>query len=200
VFRNANAQHGSQKKEEEPKKPAGGLNVVNVIVVDFRGFDTMGEISVLCLAGLGVLALRKIWSSKKEPAPIPSELKLKPLPPSEILHTVSAAIFPLILIFSIYMVFRGHNHPGGGFIGGLITAGALVLEMLVVGRNRILKHFPVNGRVLFAWGLVLAFFTGVFPLFMGYPFLTSYFFDFLHFSTASIFDLGVFFKFWLPPT
>jgi len=171
---------------------AGGLNVVNVILVDFRGFDTMGEISVLCLAGLGVYALRKIWSVKREKAPSPLELKMKPLPPSQILDTVSGWIFPFVLLFSLYIVFRGHNYPGGGFIGGLITAGVLILELLVVGQNRFFKIFPIQGKLLFGVGLTLAFLTGLVPLFLGYPFLTSYLFHSLHFSTSTFFDLGVY--------
>jgi len=175
------------------EKLAGGLNAVNVIVVDFRGFDTLGEITVLTLAGLGVLALRKVWVSRHEVPASPKELGMKPLPTSQILEAVSFIAVPLTILFSFYMVYRGHNQPGGGFIGGLITGGALILELLVVGRNRFLKTFPVQGKFLFVGGLTLAFITGLGPLLFGFPFLTSYVFESIHFSTAGIFDLGVYF-------
>lgn len=115
---------------------AGGLNSVNVILVDFRGFDTFGEITVLCMAGLGVFALRRIWTTEKELPPMPKKLKMTGLPPSEILRPVSALLVPLTILFSWYMVYRGHNFPGGGFIGGLITAGGLILELLSVGDRK----------------------------------------------------------------
>jgi len=174
-------------------KLAGGLNVVNVILVDFRGFDTFGEITVLCLAGLGVYALRNVWVIKKETHPLPAELTMPSLPPSQLLRPISAVIVPLIILFSWYMVFRGHNHPGGGFIGGLITGGGLILELLAVGRSRFLKELPIHGRALFTGGLAIAFLTGIVPLFMGYPFLTSTVFESIHFSTSGIFDIGVYF-------
>jgi len=168
------------------------MNVVNVILVDFRGFDTLGEITVLCLAGLGVFGLRRVWVGKRDSPVATSNLKMKPLPPSSMLQIVSKATFPLILIFSLYMVFRGHNQPGGGFIGGLIIAGGLILELLAVGRSRFLKKFPLNSRLIFSIGLSLAFLTGLGSTLFGYPFLTSTYSKALHLSTASLFDLGVY--------
>lgn len=172
---------------------AGGWNAVNVIVVDFRGFDTMGEITVLVLAGLGVFSLRRVWSPPQKPVSPPSAGEGKSLPPSHILTVVSGISFPIIAVFALYMTLRGHNYPGGGFIGGLIMAGGFVLEMLAVGRTRFLKQFPIHPRVLFLMGLAVAFLTGLVPVFLGYPFLTSAVIYSIHFSTASIFDLGVFF-------
>lgn len=181
---------------ENARPLAGGWNVVNVIVVDFRGFDTLGEISVLCLAALGVFGLRRVWVAKEvhgDSMEMHRNSLSEGLPLSDILRTVSAVSFPLVFLFSLYMVFRGHNQPGGGFIGGLIIAGGLILELLSEGRDRFLRMFPVKGRILFVWGLVLAFVTGLVPLFFGYPFLTSFVFEAVHFSTASIFDFGVYF-------
>lgn len=178
---------------ENAEKLAGGLNVVNVIVVDFRGFDTMGEISVLVFAALGVFGLRRVWAAPREVPEAPQELMRRALPRSVILDRVSAFAFPLIILFALYVLFRGHNAPGGGFIGGLITAGGLILELLGAGRERFLKRLPATGRGFYGIGLALAFATGLAPLFFGYPFLTSFVVNSIHFSTASVFDLGVYF-------
>ncbi len=94
----------------------GGRNVVNVILVDFRALDTMGEITVLTLVGLAVAALVR---SRGEPADIDekkekSGVMINPL----ILPAFSRLLFYLILIYTIYIFFRGHHNPGGGFIGG----------------------------------------------------------------------------------
>src|SRR5690554_4212101 len=104
----------------------GGHNVVNVILVDFRGFDTLGEITVLALAGLAIFKLLnrlrvfmphsdgegRVWSPDRYPA---------------ILTSISMALLPLALLVSAFIFLRGHNEPGGGFIAGLVTAVALIL-------------------------------------------------------------------------
>jgi NADH:ubiquinone oxidoreductase subunit 5 (subunit L)/multisubunit Na+/H+ antiporter MnhA subunit len=172
---------------------AGGLNVVNVILVDFRGFDTLGEILVLCLAGLGVFGLRRIWTTHSTHTPVPREFTMQPLPPSPILTAISAICFPIIMIFAIYITLKGHNEPGGGFIGGLVCAGGLTLEMLAIGRGRFLRRLPVRGGALFGIGLALAFGVGLAAMILGAPFLTSAVFPSIHFSTAALFDVGVFF-------
>ncbi|MBK8576343.1 MAG: DUF4040 domain-containing protein [Elusimicrobia bacterium] len=171
----------------------GGMNVVNVILVDFRGFDTLGEILVLCLAGLGVFGLRRIWTTHSTHPPTPREFTMAPLPPSPILTAISAICFPISMVFAIYITLKGHNEPGGGFIGGLVCAGGLTLEMLAIGRGRFLRLFPVRGGALFGAGLALAFGVGLAAMVLGAPFLTSAVFPSLHFSTAALFDVGVFF-------
>ena len=171
---------------------AGGLNVVNVILVDYRGFDTFGEILVLCLAGLGVFGLRTVWVGGRAKSEPPKELKMKSLPPSQILSAISAVAIPLTLILALYLTLRGHNSPGGGFIGGLTFAAGLILEMLAVGRRRFLALIGVKGHVLYSIGLALALVTGLVPMLFGLPFLTSAVVQSVHFSTATFFDLGVF--------
>jgi multicomponent K+:H+ antiporter subunit A len=177
---------------DKSAKLAGGFNVVNVILVDFRGFDTLGEITVLVLAGLGVYALRRVWVLRSGESLPPEPIIGHNLPASQILRPVSAVLFPLIFFFSLFMALRGHNMPGGGFIGGLIAASGLVLELLALGNRRFFKLLPINGRFLFAIGLSLAFLTGVVPLLFGLPFLTSAVIKSIHFSTAAIFDIGVY--------
>jgi multicomponent K+:H+ antiporter subunit A len=149
----------------------GGNNVVNVILVDFRGFDTLGEITVLALAGLGVAAL---LSGLALPAP-GSDVhgrRWAPWLASSILTTLTRLLLPLGLLVSVFIFLRGHNLPGGGFIAGLVTAVALVTQYLASGlawgeaRVRATPALP-------GWGLLAATVTGLASLVLGYPFLTS---------------------------
>ena len=110
----------------------GGSNVVNVILVDFRGYDTLGEITVLALAGLGILAMLqglqlpapsrdgagRTWDADAHPA---------------IMATLTRVLLPLALLVAAFILLRGHNQPGGGFIAGLVTAVALIVQYLANG-------------------------------------------------------------------
>lgn len=153
----------------------GGTNVVNVILVDFRGFDTLGEITVLALAGLGIFALLQ---------------QLKGYPPLRgmggnagytvaaeanliILQTFSRVLFPLMLLVAAYVFLRGHNLPGGGFIAGLIAALAIVLQYVVNGIAWTGQRLRTEMHSWLAVGLLLATMTGVVATAVGYPFLTS---------------------------
>jgi multicomponent Na+:H+ antiporter subunit A len=134
---------------EQAVPAAMGRNVVNVILVDFRSLDTLGEIVVLVVAALGVYAL----------------LKLRPrggaLMFSLILSTTARAIMPLTLVFSIYLLMRGHNAPGGGFVGGLVAAVAFVLASLADGLGTARRALRVDPHLLMAVGLSLALGSGV---------------------------------------
>ncbi|MFN3166799.1 MAG: MnhB domain-containing protein [Phycisphaeraceae bacterium] len=117
---------------------------------------------------------------------------------SMILRTANGIIFPLTLLFALYMALKGHNYPGGGFIGGLIAAVALVLFRMSHGRDAMYRLMPIHPRVIIAVGLTLATITAVVPLFFGLPLLTSRapYVDFgvgepVHLPTALWFDLGV---------
>ncbi len=176
----------------------GGHNVVNVILVDFRGFDTLGEITVLGLAGLGIYALLKglrlplrradergvDWSSDAHPP---------------IMATLSRLLLPLALLVSVYIFLRGHNMPGGGFIAGLITAVALILQYLANGIDWTRGRVPANAHPLIGSGLLIATLTGLGSWVFGYPFLTSTH-GHLHWpligefelASAMAFDLGVY--------
>jgi multicomponent K+:H+ antiporter subunit A len=176
-------------------KPAGGgTNVVNVILVDFRGFDTLGEITVLCLAAVGVAVLLHgvVW-----PSAVRSRESHDPFP--LILRVVSRALLPLAMVFAIYLMLRGHNQPGGGFIAGLMFAVALVLQRMASGATWTAKRLrpPAQGMMIAGVGVALA--TGLASWWFGYPLLTSAFryVDFpvigkLEVASALGFDLGVF--------
>jgi multicomponent K+:H+ antiporter subunit A len=173
----------------------GGHNVVNVILVDFRGYDTFGEISVLALAALGVFALlQNLRLPQGTPGP-GSRSTAHPL----LFQTLSHLLLPLTLVFGLYILLRGHNAPGGGFIAGLIIASALITQYLAHGirhtENQLL--IPTHGAI--GLGLLLALGTGLAAIGAGYPFLTSTFGHWqipflgnLELASAMVFDLGVF--------
>lgn len=117
---------------------------------------------------------------------------------SSILRTANGIIFPLTLLFALYMALKGHNYPGGGFIGGLIAAVALVLYRMSHGTYAMLRLMPIHPRIVVAVGLGLASLTGIVPLFFGEPMLRTAapyvsfgFGDDVHMPTALFFDVGV---------
>jgi multicomponent K+:H+ antiporter subunit A len=176
----------------------GGANVVNVILVDFRGFDTLGEISVLAIAGLGVYAMvegLKLRVPDTDALGRPWAMDAHPF----LLVHLSKVILPLALLVSVYIFLRGHNLPGGGFIAGLITAIALILQYVAGGEAGTSQRFRINFRLLAGLGVLTAGLTGLCSLFFGYPFLTSAFGHFslpllgeIELASAMAFDLGVY--------
>jgi multicomponent K+:H+ antiporter subunit A len=176
----------------------GGSNVVNVILVDFRGFDTLGEITVLAIAGAGIYAMLRglqLPQPQTDSAGRPWARDRYPL----ILATLSRIILPLALMISVFIFLRGHNLPGGGFIAGLLTASALILQYVAMGVSWTQQRLPVNYNRLAGAGLMLAGLTGVGSWVFGYPFLTSSFGYFelplvgkFELATAMLFDLGVY--------
>ena len=180
----------------------GGTNVVNVILVDFRGYDTFGEITVLGIAALGVYALMDGMRTRRLGADTdgrPWTFAATPL----LLRMASSVVLPVALVFSVYIFMRGHNLPGGGFIAGLITAVALVLQFMVMGQSRAEQVLRAHaGQRFVRWigiGLGIAGLTGVGALWLGRPFLTSAhgyphvpLLGELPFASAALFDLGVY--------
>lgn len=119
---------------------------------------------------------------------------------SPILRVVMRLIVPLTLLFAGYMAIKGHNEPGGGFIGGLVAAVVLVLYHMTFGPEALKRMIPVHPRILLFVGLGLAVSTAMFPLLLGWPLLTSYVNHHvpivgdveIEFASALIFDVGVF--------
>ncbi len=119
----------------ESKPQGGGTNVVNVILVDIRGFDTFGEIIVLCIAALAIYAL--LGSALKGEA----ARRLASMRQNEesgdahplLLVVATRVLLPLALVVGVYIFLRGHNQPGGGFIAGLIVAISLLMQALASG-------------------------------------------------------------------
>ncbi len=180
----------------------GGTNVVNVILVDFRGFDTFGEIIVLGIAALGIFALldsaftgasgRRLanWHIDQQRA-----ADRHPMMPV----VATRVMLPLALLVGIYIFLRGHNEPGGGFIAGLVVAIALIMQYMASGFDWAQQRVRVDYHLLIGLGVLTAALTGVGAWFTGTPFLTSDF-GYVHLpvvgefelATAMLFDLGVF--------
>lgn len=118
---------------------------------------------------------------------------------SVLLQTITRLAYPGIITFSFFMFFRGHNHPGGGFIGGLIASAGILLTYIAFGMRTGDRIYGVHYRVVALTGLLCAITAGVLPMFMGRPFLTSMFgrvvipgFGPIELSTVLLFDFGVF--------
>nr|WP_221401488.1 Na+/H+ antiporter subunit A [Paenibacillus phyllosphaerae] len=184
---------------------AGGKNVVNVILVDFRGFDTMLEIVVLGIASLGVYALIRLNLASDRPEAVrkldfANRLNKDRLPSNDvILRTVSKVAIFIILVFAVYLFFTGHHHPGGGFIGALMTAAALILLTMAFGMATIREVIPWDFKRLTAVGLLIAILTGAGSFLFDAPFLSHSFGYFnlpllgkTELATAVLFDLGVY--------
>jgi multicomponent K+:H+ antiporter subunit A len=176
----------------------GGTNVVNVILVDFRGFDTLGEITVLTLAGLATFKLLnrlRLFMPSGNIEGVRWSRHRYPL----ILSVVAQILLPLALLVSVYIFLRGHNQPGGGFIAGLITATALILQYMARGHDWTRERLPISYPIVAVSGLAVALATGLGSWLFGYPFLTSAFGHFhlpvigeFELATAMLFDVGVY--------
>lgn len=176
----------------------GGTNVVNVILVDFRGFDTLGEITVLGIAAVAVFAFTRDLHLKERVA---SHLNLQGVAEAHplILSVTARLVLPIALMVSAYIFLRGHNQPGGGFIAGLITAVAFTLQYMSGGLVWAQERMRTQFRPLIGTGILLAVVTGLASLVLGYPFLTSSFgyFDLpligeIELASVLLFDLGVY--------
>jgi multicomponent Na+:H+ antiporter subunit A len=191
----------------------GGRNVVNVTLVDIRAWDTMGEISVLVVAATGVASLifassvrqRRRFRRPQPLSPPPGRVWLMAGPTldagrrSPILDVVTRLLFHTIVLFSVYLLFTGHNAPGGGFSGGLVAGLALVLRYLAGGRRELDVAAPVDAGLVLGTGLFIAVGTGLTALILGGEVLQSAVLDLpvpllghIHFVTSTIFDVGVY--------
>ena len=187
---------------EQSVPEGGGSNAVNVILVDFRGYDTWGEITVLGIAAVGVLALLDGLHARRPGADAEGRPWSYPRVPL-MLRVMARLVLPMGLVVSAYVFWRGHNLPGGGFIAGLITAVALVVQYMARGQGWAEGALRAGGGTRYTrWigsGLLIAALTGLGAFFLGRPYLTS-----AHgnpvlpllgeapLATAAIFDLGVY--------
>jgi multicomponent K+:H+ antiporter subunit A len=192
----------------------GGSNVVNVILVDFRALDTLGEITVLGAVALTVYALLRRFRPSRESVQQPlqqrvaasrSEADLLPPRAGEdasgfllVPAVIARMMFPLALVLAVHFFLRGHNEPGGGFIAGLTIAIALLMQYLVSGTRWIEARTELRPARWIASGLLLASMTGLGAVVLGYPLLTSHtahvdlpWIGQVHLPSAAAFDLGV---------
>jgi multicomponent Na+:H+ antiporter subunit A len=201
-----------------------GSNTVNVLLVDIRAWDTMGEVMVLLVAATGVASLvfrhRRFGAAPRvsqavgqpDIGPIAayspaagditwlrgSELR-DPRHRSLVLEVATRVIFPLIMMLSAYFFFAGHNHPGGGFAGGLTAGLALVLRYLAGGRYELGETLPLDAGKILGTGLALSATTAITSVALGAPALSSAVlqldlpvFGHVKLVTALFFDLGVY--------
>lgn len=118
---------------------------------------------------------------------------------SLILRTATGFLLPLLLLFSLYLLLRGHHDPGGGFSGGLVAASAFVLSQLAFGVQTIKRALPMSPLVLIGAGLLVAIASGTLGLLAGRPLMTGLWgqitvpgFGDLDVGTPLLFDVGVY--------
>ncbi|MDT8857089.1 monovalent cation/H+ antiporter subunit A [Paracoccaceae bacterium Fryx2] len=188
---------------ENAKTLGGGNNVVNVILVDFRGYDTFGEITVLGIAALVIYALTEVLLK-----PGPANDRLMAWNPDRneagdrhplMLVVATRVILPLAIMVGVFIFLRGHNLPGGGFIAGLVVAIAMVMQYMASGFGWAKARQRIEYHALIGAGVMIAGATGVGSWFAGRPFLTSSYgyvypplVEKIELATAALFDLGVF--------
>lgn len=186
----------------QSKPGGGGTNVVNVILVDFRGYDTFGEIIVLAIAALTIFALLDSAMHGAAGRRL-ARVRFSPQahdPHPLMLTVVARILLPLSLTVGAYILLRGHNMPGGGFIAGLIVAVAFLMQYMASGYVWAHRRARFDAHVLIGGGVMIAGATGVASLLLDRPFLTSTF-GYFHFpifgevelASAMAFDIGVFF-------
>ncbi len=192
---------------------AGGRNVVNVMLVDFRGFDTLGEITVVCIVAITVYALlRRFRPAPESIATTGAYAKLEleeqalaaardPLPtgPMRTPAVLVRLLLPMAGLVSFYLLLRGHDAPGGGFVAGLVAATAVIAQYMAGGTIWVESRLRVHPLVWIGLGLLAAAGAGIIGWADTLPFLTSRSIDIrlpllgdMHLSTVMLFDLGVY--------
>jgi multicomponent K+:H+ antiporter subunit A len=185
----------------EAKPGGGGTNVVNVILVDFRGFDTFGEIIVLGIAGLAIFAMLDSalrGASARRLDAMRQGLESGDAHPM-LLVMATRVLLPIALTVGIFIFLRGHNQPGGGFIAGLIVSIALIMQYMASGYAWAASRSRIDAQTMIGAGVLIAGFTGIASWVFGYAFLTSTY-EYLTWpivgtfevSSALAFDIGVF--------
>lgn len=197
---------------EQAVPQGGGTNVVNVLLVDFRGFDTLGEISVLAIVALTVYGLLRRFRPASESMTLPpqqthpADPAAKQAPEEQVSSgyllvpgVYLRVLLPMIMICALYFFMRGHNLPGGGFVAGLLFSVGIILQYLLAGTQWVESRMHLHPHRWLALGLLAALATGAGAVLAGYPFLTSHtahlelpLLGTLHVPSAFVFDLGVF--------
>ena len=190
----------------------GGSNVVNVLLVDFRSFDTLGEITVLSIVALTVYALLRRFRPAPESAGIPPQQRFEADPASrqspaeqadsgylQVAGIYLRLLLPFMGVIAVYFFMRGHNLPGGGFVAGLIFAVAILVQYMLAGTAWVESHVHLRPHRWLGVGLLLSCATGLGAWVFGHPFLTTHtahvdwpLVGELHLPSAFVFDLGVF--------
>ncbi|MGI4819141.1 MAG: monovalent cation/H+ antiporter subunit A [Janthinobacterium lividum] len=198
---------------QESYPRGGGRNVVNVLLVDFRAFDTLGEITVLGIVGLTIWALLRRFRPAKESMGVTEQKRVqerhdrrheKRKPGDTLKETllipsvVMTWAFPFIIVLALHLFLRGHDLPGGGFAAGIAMSVAFILQYMAHGARWVEERLRIRPLYWIGGGLLIAAFTGLVPWIFNYPFLTTYFqytelplIGKMPTASALIFDLGV---------
>ncbi|CAM2863926.1 hydrogen gas-evolving membrane-bound hydrogenase subunit E [Rariglobus hedericola] len=172
-----------------------GRNAVNTVVVDFRGWDTMFEITVLIIAACGCLGLlSRRRTGNRSPVKCDDGGNFFPVPRDLILRAVAIGAFVPLNLLALHIFFRGHNAPGGGFIAGLVTALSLLVLVFVLGVHGLRRLLRFNPMILAICGVLLTISTAIVPALKGLPMLNhlhNYIGSF-YLGSPVFFDLGVF--------
>ncbi|HIV73143.1 MAG TPA: monovalent cation/H+ antiporter subunit A [Candidatus Aquabacterium excrementipullorum] len=194
----------------------GGANVVNVMLVDFRGFDTLGEITVLGAVALTVYALLRRFRPAPESVVLPPQQQAVPADlNTDLVNAQTAAdtahgyllvpavlmrlLLPIASVVSVYFFMRGHNEPGGGFVAGLVLSTAFIVQYIVSGTQWVEAHMHLAPQRWISAGLLISASTGLGAWWFGYPFLTTHMMHLdlpvlgqIHVASALFYDIGVF--------
>ena len=199
---------------ENAYSEGGGRNVVNVILVDFRGFDTLGEITVLGIVAITVFALLRRFRPAADSIERPEQQRIQRAydeaePDREpgataadylfVPSVIMQWMFPVVILLAAYLLLRGHDAPGGGFAAGVAMAAGFILQYMAAGTTWVEDRLRILPVKWIGGGLLLAALTGMASLLLGDPFLTSYFryadlavIGKVPLASALLFDLGVF--------
>ncbi len=186
----------------------GGANVVNVILVDFRGFDTLGEITVLGIVALTVYALLRRFRPAPESIDLPQQHSAQapgdpraPLPAGAMMlpAVLVRLLLPIAALVSLFFLLRGHDAPGGGFVGGLVMATAIILQYMVGGTHWAESRARLQPQYWIASGLLCAAGAGLLAWLTACPLLSALrwhasvpLLGDLHLSSVLLFDAGVY--------
>jgi len=199
---------------EQAYPGGGGTNVVNVILVDFRGFDTLGEITVLAIVALTVFTLLRRFRPAAESIEMPEQQRTQNAFDDAredrkrgdtarhyllVPRVTMEWLFPVILTLALYLLVRGHDLPGGGFAAGLTASIGIILLYMANGTRAVEARLHVQPVRWISAGLLCATGTGAAAWFFGYPFLSTHsrYLDLpligaVPIASALLFDIGVF--------
>jgi multicomponent K+:H+ antiporter subunit A len=191
---------------------SGGRNVVNVILVDFRGFDTLGEITVVAIVALAVYKLLRRFRPAPESMDVPQAQRFDsqnsalgdsqdslPRGYMRVPAVLGRLLMPVAGVISVFFLLRGHNAPGGGFVGGLVLATGFIVQYMVSGTLWIESRMRVHPQYAIGVGLLCAGGAGIAAWLASRNFLSNLtwhgtlpLIGELHLSSTLLFDLGVY--------
>ncbi len=153
----------------EGVEEAGAENIVTAVILNYRGYDTMGEVTVIFCALIAVLAV----IGREDVKLHTSKVDLVGIKESVIVRSVVRFLAPFIMLFAVYIMLHGKESPGGGFQAGAILGASIIIYTMTFSYDLTLKKFFVKARTFMESAGPIAFFAcGVIALFYGQNFLT----------------------------